>query len=446
MRDAVGLADIRHRIAIDQHHVRQLARLDRADILIEAQRPRAADGRGAQRLDRRHAAFDEAPQLPVRGEPLFLAMRADAHRNAAPGQLSGFARRGRVGIILFRPDLAAHAGRLQLAAWDVLAEDRMLPDVGVRSPIRVRPHAAEGHHQSRRIADLALREEAAHVLVQSLLRNIVLERGVAIGDDRDVLAEQRSPLGDARQPIGLRSGDHLLALFAARLVVVLDALRALQLQPRGVRAGIGQAVDLGEDSCRLGAIDDFAGREDARREILADALIACRREYLRRRIAGIVDRRHPHREMRYRAPVLLRHQIVRPLRAMRMRIDQSGDDRLARDINRLRARRHRDIRADRDDAIVAHHHRAALDNAALVIRHRHDARIGEGDCSAGLVRRRADVDRYACFRRREPGVGLADRAAGDRPAGIGGIDHRPQRPVELAAAMRPLQEGRPALA
>ena len=45
-----------------------------------------------QRLDRGHAAMDEAPHLPVRAEPVLLAVRADRDRDAAIGELLGLAR------------------------------------------------------------------------------------------------------------------------------------------------------------------------------------------------------------------------------------------------------------------------------------------------------------------------------------------------------------------
>jgi hypothetical protein len=53
--------------------------------------------------------------------------------------------------------------------------------------------------------------------------------------------EQRAALGDHRDILAKRGGDDLLALVAARLVVVLDRVRALRLQ----------APDVGERVVRL---------------------------------------------------------------------------------------------------------------------------------------------------------------------------------------------------
>jgi hypothetical protein len=96
----------------------------------------------------------------------------------------------------------------------------------------------------------------------------VLERRIAVGDQRHVHPEQRAALGDHLHPLAAGGLDHLLALLAARLVVILDAVRALRLQAADMRQRIVDAVDLGIDVGRLGAIDDLAGREDARSDDL----------------------------------------------------------------------------------------------------------------------------------------------------------------------------------
>jgi hypothetical protein len=51
----------------------------------------------------------------------------------------------------------------------------------------------------------------------------------------------------------------LLALFAAGLVVVFDAVRALGFQAADVRTGIIDTVDLRIDAGRFRAIDDLPG-------------------------------------------------------------------------------------------------------------------------------------------------------------------------------------------
>ena len=75
---------------------------------------------------------------------------------------------------------------------------------------------------------------------------------------RDVLREQRGAFGHDDHVFGDGGGDDLLALVAARLVVVLDAVRALRLEAADMGEGVFVAVDAGEAEA-LGAVDDFGG-------------------------------------------------------------------------------------------------------------------------------------------------------------------------------------------
>jgi hypothetical protein len=97
----------------------------------------------------------------------------------------------------------------------------------------------------------------------------VFDRGVAIGDQGHVEAEERPALGHRAHAFGEGGSGHLLALVSARLVVVLQAVRALGLQPADVGQGVLVAVDLGIDVRRLRTIDDLCGREGARAQGLA---------------------------------------------------------------------------------------------------------------------------------------------------------------------------------
>ena len=71
------------------------------------------------------------------------------------------------------------------------------------------------------------------------------------------------PSGTTIMPSWRARLDELLALVAAGLVVALDAERPGRLQPAQVRHGVVQALDLGGEG-RGGAVEDGAGREDAR--------------------------------------------------------------------------------------------------------------------------------------------------------------------------------------
>src|SRR3989442_7858755 len=75
--DLLRLAYVRERVAVDDHEVGQLAGLQRAEVLAEAEGLGAAPGGRPQRLHRRHGAADgEGPHLPVGAEALELAVRA----------------------------------------------------------------------------------------------------------------------------------------------------------------------------------------------------------------------------------------------------------------------------------------------------------------------------------------------------------------------------------
>src|SRR5688572_30356138 len=77
---------------------------------------------------------------------------------------------------------------------------------------------------------------------------------------------------------------------------------------------------------------------------------------------------------------------------VRVDVDEAGDERLAVDIDRSRARwdRHLAARANADDPIVAYHDVARRDD--LVALHGHDTRATEYHGAAWLVLRYADLD------------------------------------------------------
>ena len=231
-------------------------------------------------------------------------------------------------IVLGRLDPPRALGE-QLRRRGVRLEQGMLVDVGRLAPVGIAGEPAIGHHQGRRVIGLAAGPKVEHVLVEGRQRDIVLERRIAVGDQRHVHPEQRPALGDDLHILAPGGLDHLLALLAARLVVILDAARALRLQPPDVRQRIVEAVDLGIDVGRLGAVDDLAGREDARADDLAGPLQLGRGEDLARPRRRVVDRGRAEREILVQRPILLRDDFVVALRAVGVGVDQPGDDRLA---------------------------------------------------------------------------------------------------------------------
>ena len=122
-----------------------------------------------------------------------------------------------------------------------------------------------------------------------------------------------------------RLGD-LLALVAPRLVVVLDAVRALGLQAEDVLTRIVQPVDMGIDAGRTGAIDDFAGRIGPRLQDQSGTLHLSGCKDVLRRIGRVEHGGHAQRQMGTGRPVLLRRDAVLSLGAVRIGIDEARGD------------------------------------------------------------------------------------------------------------------------
>ncbi len=62
----------------------------------------------------------------------------------------------------------------------------MLPYLAVGTPIRLGAQAAIGHAERGGVPDFRLPVEVQHVLVEPCLRKVMLERRVAVGDERHV--------------------------------------------------------------------------------------------------------------------------------------------------------------------------------------------------------------------------------------------------------------------
>ena len=97
-------------------------------------------------------------------------------------------------------------------------------------------------------------------------RQRVLDAGVAVDAPSSCCAGRASrPRAPPSCSSSRAACDDLLALLAARLVVALDAERADRLQAPQVGERVVERVDLGLEVA-LGAVEDRAGREDARRD------------------------------------------------------------------------------------------------------------------------------------------------------------------------------------
>ena len=132
-----------------------------------------------------------------------------------------------------------------------------------------------------------------------------------VDDHGHVVLEERAPLGDDHHAGLAGRFDDLLRLIAARLVVALHADRADRFHPAQVEEGIVEVRDVGFERA-LRAVEDRAGRENARPDDLARALHLRRGEDLRGVVRGIVERGHAEGEGRVVVPALLRDDLVRP--------------------------------------------------------------------------------------------------------------------------------------
>ena len=113
-----------------------------------------------------------------------------------------------------------------------------------------------------------------------------------------------------------RGRDDLLALVASGLVVVLDAVRPLQLEAPDVCQRVFEAVDHRIATRRAGSVHDLAGRKGAGGEDDPGPLHLGCRENLARRARRVVNRGHPEGQVSVSVPVLLRDEIVLALRAV----------------------------------------------------------------------------------------------------------------------------------
>ena len=163
------------------------------------------------------------------GNAGFLSMRADGDRYTESRQLCRFACAIVIDIIIFWRNDAAGVVRVQDRRWLMLLQQRMFPHIGMRAPIGITGQAAIGDDQCRCIANLGPRIKLQHIIVKHIQRDVVLDSGIAISNQCDVHAVQRAALGNRTYAFFYGRCYNLLALFAAWLVVVFDAMRPLRL-------------------------------------------------------------------------------------------------------------------------------------------------------------------------------------------------------------------------
>ena len=203
---------------------------------------------------------------------------------------------------------------------------------------------------------------------------------VAVEDHADVHVEERPALGnDHHLELATRLDDHLPGV-APLLVVTLHAERTHGLEPPQV----GQRILVGLDHCldrRFGAIEDRAGREEARPELVPRANHLDVREDRCRRGRRIVRGRHAVRQVGHQRPACLRENTVTLAVDVSVHVNHARHDGLALDVDTGGAGRntHASRRPDCRDAIALDHHRRVVEER-LARPNRDDSRPDERDC------------------------------------------------------------------
>ena len=152
-----------------------------------------------------------------------------------------------------------------------------------------------------------------------------------------------------------------------------------------MRQRVVEAVNLRIDVGRLCTIDDLAGREGAWTDDQTGALHFQSRKDGRRTARRVVPCGHAKGEIEHIHPILLRRHFITAVRAVGVGIDQTGDDRLARDVDGLGPRRNGNLArlADGLDTVIFDQHDTIVDDAAALVRHGHNPRPCKGDHPVG---------------------------------------------------------------
>ena len=335
----------------------------------------------------------------MRRDTRFLTMRTDGDRHAKLGKLMCLTRAVIVDIVFLRRDFAACIVRRKLGRRIMLGHQRMTEHIGMCAPIRIAGWAAIGHDKGRGVPHLRFGEELKHIAVENIERHIVLNGGVAIGNQVHVHAEQRTAFRHRTHIFLKRGGNNLLTLFTARLVIVFDAVRTLRLQPPDMRKGIIKAIDFGIHIGGLCAVHNLARGEGTRPDNKARALHFHRRENRRGAAGWIMPRGDTHGEVEHIHPVLLRCHFIDTMRTMGVGVDKTRNDGLSGNIHGLSSRRDREVSrlADGFDPVIFHQDDGIVDDPAILVRHGHDPRAGEGDEASWTVRLHCHRKRNAVF-------------------------------------------------
>ena len=191
-----------------------------------------------------------------------------------------------------------------------LREPRVLPDVRLLVPVVLAEEPAVPDEQGRRVADLRRRPERRRRRRRRWEPGRVLDRRCGRRRPSSCSSSKSEPpSGTTMMPSSRAAGDDLLALLAARLLVALDGDGADRLEAPQVRDGVVERVDVGLE-VPGGAVEDRAGREDARARIRPARASSAAAKTSPVSFEGSCDRRHAEGERGVAVPVLLRGDAV----------------------------------------------------------------------------------------------------------------------------------------
>src|SRR5690625_1108316 len=151
---ALRVADVLERVRVEDDEVGELAGLDRAEVLVEAEVLGAVQRGGADDLERGETALCKRPHLPVRGEAIALAVCADQDAGPAVEEILRRAGDLDVEIVVRGGLLGAAATRLEDAGRHEALEPLVLPDVRFLVPVVLGVQPAVVDDESRRVAGL----------------------------------------------------------------------------------------------------------------------------------------------------------------------------------------------------------------------------------------------------------------------------------------------------
>src|SRR5215472_3295859 len=385
--DAGGVVDIVERIFVEHDEIGELARLDGAEVLLEAHGFGASQGGGAQHIHVGSAAGCERPHLPVIAESLELTVAANADLAAGPDELGVLRSEARKGeFVLARPDAAAARAVVNDIVRKEAADLGVVVDFGGFVEIIFGPGTAISDDERGGVEDARARPELYGVVEQRRYGDAVLVAAEAVDGVGEVELHVEGAFGGGHDAFFFASHDHPLALLAVADEIRLEIGGAIELAVAaddivGVveRLEVGVRENAGAGGVRTRA-DDFAGVDHVLvgEHVVGGGL----------RVAACSN---AIGEIGEEGPVLEIENAAADLEPVRVNVNETGDDGLAGDVDDFRRGGNGDAAgfADGDDAIVFHYDVGVFEHVVTV--HGDDARAAQHGLTGRRVTREGEI-------------------------------------------------------